>query len=859
MAVQCSKCGREKDESSGEGSLKSFLLEELTCTCQKEPNKKKENKLCPRCHKIIPDFKREGSLTDFLFKDLRCKCSDNERSFHKSMATKFVNRSGTAKRQKSKATILARTKFKLAAEAAAFVNLAPGQVIGGTYELLSLAGQGGMGSVYKARHLSLDRESAVKFLSPSLVSKETWRLFQKEARLISTLSHPTICQIYDLGIHAGCLPYYAMDFVRGYTLDELITRRGPLSVGATIELFLKVLDGLSYAHRHNIVHKDIKPANIMIERRKGSAAQVRILDFGIAELADQSANLKGDENIEIIGSAAYMSTEHLEGNVVEKTSDIYSVGCSIFETLTGTVPYEADSFDDLLKLQKTKDAPLLSERTGISFPLELEAVVKKCLHHSKDRRYQTAGELAIDLQRIIDQKELQFARAELKTLSKESKSEKTFPKKQILIALSVTLLLVSCLGALSLSIYFSSKSAPSSQLEISGNRKKLQEQADISGDIFLMRKSLVEAPQKTSKADPLVESFGDQLESTGSLLAKGLILRSNLIEVGAPKEEIQRVLDIDWITANFEFSNTYVPRYLAHAKGKAKGETPLTAVFREGNKIKIQFPSDIYLCALAVDKEVPKLISSEVVIDSKSPVSLYFGYQTRNYPEVIEEVKKLSQAGVRIVSLELAFVKLKDSIQVLQSLPDLREVSFFNSLQKCVGNIQAYEECPIYPDNLKEIDRLQNITSLGLPGDNLKAKDLAQLKLLRKISTFKIKCSKDISNVIELLKQYPNIKELWIIDCGLKDSDLEALSKLTNIERLHIRRSILTAASVDVFCQMSNLKSLYLDTNWTGKGNSQEFQKLKSKIPDCHYEPIVDFTYWEMFPDSPNFKQDKKP
>jgi len=855
--VQCSKCGREKGEPTGSGSFTSFLIGELTCNCDLNSKQKKGNKLCPECNKIIPDIKRVGSLTAFIFKDLRCKCSETSNSFNKSMATRFVDSTATARRKKSKATVLARTRFKLAAESAAFVNLAPGQVIGSTYELLTLAGQGGMGSVYKARHLSLDRESAIKFLSPSLVSQETWRLFQKEAKIISSLNHPTICQIYDLGIHAGCLPYYAMDFIKGFTLEELITRQGPLSVGATIELFLKVLDGLSYAHRHNIVHKDIKPANIMIERRKGSAAQVRILDFGIAELTDQSANLKGDESVEIIGSAAYMSTEHLEGKVVDKTTDIYSVGCSIFETLTGSLPYEADSFDDLLTLHKSKDAPLLAEKTGVSFPLELEAIVKKCLHQNKEGRYQTAGELAIDLKRIIDQKELQFARDEFRTLCQAKKSERTFSKKQIVIASSVTVLLAGCLCTLAFSFYLNSKSDSNSQLTSTGKQKKLQEQADLAKDIFLLRKTLAESPQKTSESDPLAEVFSDQLESTGSLVGKGLILRSNLIEVGAPKEDLKRISDIDWTKANLANLRTYVPRYLAHAK--AKDRIPLTAASREGNKIKIRFPKDIYLCALAVDKEVPKLVSSELIIDSRSPVSLYFGYQTRNYPEVLEEVKKFSMVGVRVVSLELAFVKLNNLLQILQSLPELREVSFFNSLQKCVGNIQAYEECPIDPGNLKEIDKLRNLVSLGLPGDKLKAKDLAQLNLLKKISTFKLKCSRDISAVIELLKQYPNIKELWIIDCGLKDSDLEALSEITSIERLRIRRSLLTAASVDVFCQMPNLKSLYLDTKWSDAGKSQEFQKLKSKIPDCHYEPMVDFTYWEMFPDTPYFNQDKKP
>lgn len=214
----------------------------------------------------------------------------------------------------------------------------------------------------------------------------------------------------------------------------------------------------------------------------------------------------------------------------------------------------------------------------------------------------------------------------------------------------------------------------------------------------------------------------------------------------------------------------------------------------------------------------------------------------------MREVKKLSNAGVRISALELTFKKLDNVFENLKGLPDLREISFFNSITKCISNLPEYEECRIQPQDLVLIDGLNSVVSLGLPGANLRAANLANLRLLSKISTFKLKGSNDIDEVLQLLSRYPNIKELWIIDCGLKDRDLKALAELKNLERLHIRRSLLTPASVDAFCRMSNLKTLYLDTKWINKGRSKEFQKLKSKIPDCHYEPMVDFTYWEMFP-----------
>lgn len=298
----------------------------------------------------------------------------------------------------------------MAGDAAAFVELKAGQVIGGSYRLLALAGQGGMGSVYKAEHTGLSRQCAVKFLAPSMVSEETWRLFQKEAKIISSLTHATICQIYDLGIHGGRLPFYAMDFVDGRTLDEVINKQGALSVGAAAELYIKVLDGLSYAHRRGVVHKDLKPSNIMLERGADGQVQPRILDFGISELSEGKDTRSGSRRESaVIGSAHYMSPEQFSGRGVDKTSDIYSIGCSLFETLTGLPPFAGEDFQLLEKEHIAKPAPSLRSATGLEFAPEIEAIVAKCLEKQPANRYQSASELMIDLQRLLEGKALQFA------------------------------------------------------------------------------------------------------------------------------------------------------------------------------------------------------------------------------------------------------------------------------------------------------------------------------------------------------------------------------------------------------------------------------------------------------------------
>lgn len=382
---------------------------------------KSHSKSCQRCGKVIAGPKRLGSFTGFLLGDLRCSCATPllQGASANAMETRYRPPQATWGKRKQQMQTAMRTRVGNFAGDTALISLTPGAIVGGCYQLLEMIGKGGMGVVYKARHTALNRILALKFLAPSMVSRESWQHFQQEAKINATLSHQSLCQIYDLGIHANALPYYAMDFVDGQTLEEIIINSGPLSVGATLEIFIKVAEGLSYAHRRNVVHRDIKPANIMISSTTGDTIEVKLLDFGIAELGTKGSHT-GPRSERIIGSAAYMSPEQFAGRTTDARADIYSMGCAIFETLTGNVPFEGDDFNTMAKQHTNVEPRLLSDATGLAFPLAIEAIVKKCLHKMRDQRYQNASELAIDLQRVLDKKDLQFARGELATLESQN-------------------------------------------------------------------------------------------------------------------------------------------------------------------------------------------------------------------------------------------------------------------------------------------------------------------------------------------------------------------------------------------------------------------------------------------------------
>ncbi len=268
-----------------------------------------------------------------------------------------------------------------------------GQVLEGKYEILSLLGRGGMGAVYRVRHMLLNVELALKTLDTQRIGDSvSARRFQTEAKAAFSLTHPNLVKVHDSGVFEDGQPFLVMDLVQGKTLQTLIKERGRLPLNEIASIFAQLCFGLAHAHHQQVVHRDIKPANIMLVdglslKEEGS---VKILDFGIAKIvnADRGEIQTLTQTGEVFGSPLYMSPEQCSGEAIDQRSDVYSLGCVLFEALTGTPPLVGNNALRTMMLHVNDSAPSLKEATlGSQFPEELEKIVEKMLAKSPGDRY----------------------------------------------------------------------------------------------------------------------------------------------------------------------------------------------------------------------------------------------------------------------------------------------------------------------------------------------------------------------------------------------------------------------------------------------------------------------------------------
>ncbi len=263
----------------------------------------------------------------------------------------------------------------------------------GKYELLSVIGAGGMGVIYLARQIFLDRLVAIKMLKSNLASAKARMRFHQEGKAASALHHPVIVAINDFGIDELDRPYMVMEHVQGVTLSEVIKERVTLNVAEAMPIFLELLDGLAVAHSKGIVHRDIKPGNIMLTMGDDGVVHVKLLDFGIAKLLDDDDNTMQSltKTGEALGTPLYMSPEQIQSHKIDYRSDLYSLGCVMYACLTGAPPFVGEQKFQTMDLHLTeKPASLKEASLGLDFPSELEHVVMHLLEKAPADRYQSA-------------------------------------------------------------------------------------------------------------------------------------------------------------------------------------------------------------------------------------------------------------------------------------------------------------------------------------------------------------------------------------------------------------------------------------------------------------------------------------
>ncbi|CCQ96061.1 putative serine/threonine-protein kinase Sps1 [[Clostridium] ultunense Esp] len=271
-----------------------------------------------------------------------------------------------------------------------------GTVLGNRYEIIEKIGGGGMALVYKAKCRLLNRNVAIKILRDEFINDEEFiKKFRRESQAAASLSHPNIVNIYDVGVdkkNGHDIQYIVMEYIKGKTLKDVIREKGKLTVAETIDYSIQIAEALEHAHKNHIVHRDIKPHNIMVTEDE----RIKVTDFGIARAATAST-VTNTSNV--IGSVHYFSPEQARGGYTDEKSDIYSLGIVMYEMITGKVPFKGDS-PITVALKHIQEEIVPPRDLDNTVPIGLQNIIMRCVKKSQVDRYSTANELLNDLKRF---------------------------------------------------------------------------------------------------------------------------------------------------------------------------------------------------------------------------------------------------------------------------------------------------------------------------------------------------------------------------------------------------------------------------------------------------------------------------
>ncbi len=395
--VNCTECGKSLPQA---GSLTQWLGLGDFCKCSLHNASEKDSPSSPDavCHLCGLHLHRNtGSLTQWAFRRQTCNCLPY-------LTKHRLEIKSDANQDNSKNEV--------------FPVKSPGSKIGRHYQVVSFIGEGGASAVYKVRHDLLDKEFAAKVLLPNRVPSDTViKRFQQEGRSIGRLKHRNIVVIHEFDVDANAQPFLVMDFLQGKTLSALIQETGGLEPFRAASIFQQIADALEHAHAHSVIHRDLKPNNVIIAIDEHGQETVKLVDFGIAKLEESDS---GRDTLtktgEIFGSPHYMSPEQCKGQALDARTDIYSFGCLMYEVLAGNPAAAADSVFDILmlhlnglkiNLDETECGITLREKTLLKSNHDaalqhkcftgLKQIIEGCLQVSPEKRYPTATAIKKDL------------------------------------------------------------------------------------------------------------------------------------------------------------------------------------------------------------------------------------------------------------------------------------------------------------------------------------------------------------------------------------------------------------------------------------------------------------------------------
>ncbi|MBX9694348.1 MAG: serine/threonine protein kinase [Cyanobacteria bacterium] len=387
-AKRCPRCDQPIENSSS-GSITQWLFR---CACSIESTSASDSDEngprllhCKKCNRRIYSG-RHGSFTQYVLRSDSCPCEEpipfepGPQSANSSSADASLS----IRQADEEPPLPDESELRLSPEKFPVDRFTPIQAIG----------RGASGSVYLSKDRILKKHVAVKTLNVLTASQLI--AFQGEARLISKLDHANIVRIQDIGVTAGGAPYMVLEHINGSTLYNYLETHGPLEEPAAVDLFCQICDALEYANSRNILHRDLKPSNVMLIDNDDGSFQVKLVDFGLARMIE--AAHQSEQTTTMVGTPQYMSPDQARGMPYRLPSEIYSIGCLLFETLSGEPPFQSDNDLELLSMHAHSSPPTPAGS------IRMQKIVARCLEKNPEDRYQSFHDLRSDLQGIESEK-----------------------------------------------------------------------------------------------------------------------------------------------------------------------------------------------------------------------------------------------------------------------------------------------------------------------------------------------------------------------------------------------------------------------------------------------------------------------
>jgi serine/threonine protein kinase len=660
----------------------------------------------------------------------------------------------------------------------------PGDIVGDNYQIMELIGSGGMGHVYSVLHRILQKTYAMKTLSSDQVSEVAWRRLQVEAQAIARMNHPNIVSIHNLGLHQGKVPYYVMDLLHGSSLAQRLKARGPLELKPACGIFIEICNGLGLAHRKGIVHRDIKPGNIiLLDQIDAAGARIKIVDFGIAKLA--GASDPGNQNLttagEIFGSPYYMSPEQCEGKQIDSRSDIYSLGCTLFEILSGVPPFHGINHLGTMLMHQSDKPPTLQEASkGKEFPQSIENVVATMLAKAPLDRYQTLEQVAHDLQEIEHGRDVAASRYITRSLRHSAN--------------------------------FTDLNDEANQFDLHGEEDDDDEDEEGHHQVD-EEQDLEEAGAQRAKRV--------KLAAAGALMTLAAVIATTCsiyFNTGNSKTDGRN----DTATDTKKDSVTAPSVVGESGSSKSAGENvapkpgvPIASgdevkfgkLLNGGKTIQFDFPREQSLGQIGVSGKLRTLTEAKgtVIFQKSDDLQFFPNDYALSHPEIFNSFRPDDFIALTTPA------RMDQLPDVSQAMPYIARLSGLERLDLKMSKATDSE--------VSYIDQLPKLHNLNLNMTSISGKAMAKLKCLKKLKVLYFSYNKDIPDLLAALAGSTRLTNLYLEspEKPLTDADIKLLTTCPNLMHLDLQASSATDHTLEL---LKSLKKLdFVDV--TGCGISE--------------------------------------